>query len=239
MQQILLVEQDITHWARYYTLSKILHIEQDITTKEVVIFEYQHFMRTRERNFRNFENIFLFSALNRFKKKMKTVVCPLRPTRPPNRLCRISGSSLIPGIRTTGPSEGHFKVLSDDNPYFVECLPLIVTYVPPIIYKIKSIFYFIYLFDLFIYSIYFIYFYLLIICPRNSDCLRRCVARRTLRSLVPFLNVSTHVLNHLLPPVKDIGYNLIPQTHDRCLPGRLSSLQKKNFFNRLLFLDSY
>ena len=27
--------------------------------------------------------------------------------------------------------------------------------------------------------------------------------------------------------------------HYRCLPGRLSSLKKKIFFNRLLFLDSY
>ena len=53
------------------------------------------------------------------------------------------------------------------------------------------------------------------------------------------LNDSTHVLNHLLPPVKYVGYNLRPRTHDRCLPGHLSSLQKKNFFNRLLFLDSY
>ena len=53
------------------------------------------------------------------------------------------------------------------------------------------------------------------------------------------LTDSTHVLNHLLPPVKDVGYNLRPRTHDRCLPGRLSSLQKKNFLNRLLFLDSY
>ena len=53
------------------------------------------------------------------------------------------------------------------------------------------------------------------------------------------LNDSTHVLNHLLPPVKDVEYNLRPRTHDRCLPSRLSSLQRKNFFNRLLFLDSY
>ena len=53
------------------------------------------------------------------------------------------------------------------------------------------------------------------------------------------LTDSTHVLNHLLPPVKDVGYNLRPRTHDRFLPGRLSSLQKKKFFNRLLFLDSY
>ena len=30
------------------------------------------------------------------------------------------------------------------------------------------------------------------------------------------LNDSTHVLNHLLPPVKDVGYNLRPRTHDRC-----------------------
>ena len=47
------------------------------------------------------------------------------------------------------------------------------------------------------------------------------------------LNDSMHVLNHLLPPVKDVGYNLRPRTHDRCLPSCLSSLQKKNFFNRL------
>ena len=41
------------------------------------------------------------------------------------------------------------------------------------------------------------------------------------------LNDSTHVLNHLLPPVKDVGYNLRPRTHDMCLPGRLSSMQKQ------------
>ena len=52
------------------------------------------------------------------------------------------------------------------------------------------------------------------------------------------LNDSMHVFDHL-PPVKDVGYNLRPRTHDRYLPGRLNSLQKKNFFNRLLFLDSY
>ena len=56
----------------------------------------------------------------------------------------------------------------------------------------------------------------------NSDCLS-CVARRTLLSLIAVLNDSTHVLNHL-PPAKDVGYNLRPRTHDKCLPSRLSSL---------------
>ena len=43
------------------------------------------------------------------------------------------------------------------------------------------------------------------------------------------LNDSTHVLNHLLPPVEDVGYNLRPRTHDRCLPGRLSFPTEEKF----------
>ena len=53
------------------------------------------------------------------------------------------------------------------------------------------------------------------------------------------LNDSTHVLHHLLPPVKIVPYEMRPRAHNRCLPKNLSCTQQKSFLNRMLYKDSY
>ena len=42
-----------------------------------------------------------------------------------------------------------------------------------------------------------------------------------------------HVLHHLLPPVKNVPYDMRPRAHNRCLPANLTCVQKKNFINPL------
>ena len=37
------------------------------------------------------------------------------------------------------------------------------------------------------------------------------------------------MLHHLLPPVKNVPYDMRPRVHNRCLPADLSCVQKKNF----------
>ena len=53
------------------------------------------------------------------------------------------------------------------------------------------------------------------------------------------LNNKDHVLHHLLPPAKIVPYDMRPRAHNRCLPKNLSCTQQKNFFNRMLYKDSY
>ena len=48
-----------------------------------------------------------------------------------------------------------------------------------------------------------------------------------------------HVLHHLLPPVKNVPYDMWPKAHNRCLPANLNRVQKKNFINRMLYKDSF
>ena len=43
----------------------------------------------------------------------------------------------------------------------------------------------------------------------------------------------THVLHHLLPPVKTVSYDLRPRPHNRVIP-RCSTIEGKNFINRML-----
>ena len=53
------------------------------------------------------------------------------------------------------------------------------------------------------------------------------------------LNNKDHVLHHLLPPAKIVPYDMMPRAHNRCLPKNLSCTQQQNFFNRMLYKDSY
>ena len=48
-----------------------------------------------------------------------------------------------------------------------------------------------------------------------------------------------HVLHHLLPPVKNVPYDMRPRAHNRCLPANLTCVQKKNFINGMLTKDSF
>ena len=48
-----------------------------------------------------------------------------------------------------------------------------------------------------------------------------------------------HVLHQLLPPVKNITYELRPRAHDREIPRNFNSLFKKTFIMKMIFLDSY
>ena len=48
-----------------------------------------------------------------------------------------------------------------------------------------------------------------------------------------------HVLHQLLPPVKNITYELRPRAHDREIPRNFNSLFKKTFMMKMIFLDSY
>ena len=48
-----------------------------------------------------------------------------------------------------------------------------------------------------------------------------------------------HVLHQLLPPVKNITYELRPRAHDREIPRHFNSLFKKTFMMKMIFLDSY
>ena len=47
---------------------------------------------------------------------------------------------------------------------------------------------------------------------------------------------SSHVLHNLLPPVKNVTYNLRPRVHNRVLPLKTFSLAK-NFLFRMLYSD--
>jgi len=50
---------------------------------------------------------------------------------------------------------------------------------------------------------------------------------------------TNHVLRQLLPPEKDIYYNLRQQSHSLTLPSEDNNLIRKNFLHRMLFRDIY
>lgn len=50
---------------------------------------------------------------------------------------------------------------------------------------------------------------------------------------------TTHVLNHLLPKVKEHKYDLRKRVHDRCMPKATQEFYKKSFINRMLYKDCY
>ena len=57
-----------------------------------------------------------------------------------------------------------------------------------------------------------------------------------------FLSVlknNDHVLNRLLPPIKDTGYDLRPRVHNRNLPRHTSYLQDRNYLRRMLYTNVY
>ena len=57
-----------------------------------------------------------------------------------------------------------------------------------------------------------------------------------------FLSVlknNDHVLNHLLPPIKNTRYDLRPRVHNRNLPRHTSYLQDKNYLRRMLYTNAY
>ena len=50
---------------------------------------------------------------------------------------------------------------------------------------------------------------------------------------------ANHVLHQLLPPEKDIHYNLRQRSHSLTLPSEDNNLIRKNFLHRILFRDIY
>ena len=52
-------------------------------------------------------------------------------------------------------------------------------------------------------------------------------------------NDHNHVLNHLLPPVKQGVYNLRQRNHNRVIPDIKDSLFRKTFINWMIFWNSY
>jgi len=50
---------------------------------------------------------------------------------------------------------------------------------------------------------------------------------------------TNHVLHQLLPPEKDIHYNLPQRSHSITLPSEDNRLTRKNFLHRMLFKDIY
>jgi len=50
---------------------------------------------------------------------------------------------------------------------------------------------------------------------------------------------TNHVLHQLLPPVKDIHYNLRQRSHCLTLPSEDNNLIRKNFLHKMLFRDIY
>jgi len=50
---------------------------------------------------------------------------------------------------------------------------------------------------------------------------------------------TNHVLHQLLPPEKDIHYNLRQRSHFLTLPSEDNNLIRKNFLHRMLFRDIY
>ena len=50
---------------------------------------------------------------------------------------------------------------------------------------------------------------------------------------------TNHVLHQLLPPEKDIHYNLRQRSHSLTLPSGDNNLIRKNFQHRMLFRDIY
>ena len=48
---------------------------------------------------------------------------------------------------------------------------------------------------------------------------------------------TNHVLHQLLPPEKDIHYNLRQRSHSLTLPSEVNHLIRKNFLHRMLFRD--
>jgi len=53
------------------------------------------------------------------------------------------------------------------------------------------------------------------------------------------LNNQNHALHHLLPPAKNLKYNLRNRPHNRTLPLNHNALQSKNFPNRMLYKNIY
>jgi len=50
---------------------------------------------------------------------------------------------------------------------------------------------------------------------------------------------TSHVLHQLLPPEKDIHYNLRQRCHSLTLPSEDNNLIRKNYLHRMLFRDIY
>jgi len=50
---------------------------------------------------------------------------------------------------------------------------------------------------------------------------------------------TNHVLHQLLPPEKEIHYNLRQRSHSLTLLSKDNNLIRKNFLHRMLFMDIY
>ena len=51
------------------------------------------------------------------------------------------------------------------------------------------------------------------------------------------LNTPAHVLNQLLPPIRNSGYNMRPRAHNRVLPAANNNLMRKTFITRMLYMQ--
>ncbi len=72
--------------------------------------------------------------------------------------------------------------------------------------------------------------------PQTGPTLEAIVHEADNILLNKVLNRSEHVLHILLPPAKNVTYNLRPRVHDRVLPIKTVTLAK-NFLYRLLYRD--
>ena len=73
--------------------------------------------------------------------------------------------------------------------------------------------------------------------PRYT--LPKCVDTVDNDLFLSVLKNNDHVLNHLLPPIKDTGYDLRPRVHNRNLPRHTSYLQDRNYLRRMLYTNAY
>jgi len=73
----------------------------------------------------------------------------------------------------------------------------------------------------------------------HSHNLEQIVEKRETELFSKILLNPSHVLHHLLPPVKQNSHNLRPNAHNRQLPEKGGALFSKTFIQRLIFKDVY
>ena len=73
---------------------------------------------------------------------------------------------------------------------------------------------------------------------KTDPSLNKACSIRERNLFLSVLQNPSHVLHHLLPPVKPHHYNLRSRPHNRILPAKTHPLMKKNFLSRMLYLPS-
>ena len=73
---------------------------------------------------------------------------------------------------------------------------------------------------------------------KTDPSLNKACSIRERNLFLSVLQNPSHVLHHLLPPVKPHHYNLRSRPHNRILPAKSHPLMEKNFLSRMLYLPS-